>query len=106
MQFLKAVNLDEKVEVGKRVDAARVARRIESCEEVILIYRRTRAEMPAFEEEIEARRPTAPRIPASERVKGCVEVECRLSEEMAVKEARRCLRCDLGSEERRRWPRM
>jgi heterodisulfide reductase subunit A len=64
MQFLKAVNLNEDVEVGRRVgiigggnaavDAARVARRIENCEEVSLIYRRTRAEMPAFEEEIEA----------------------------------------------------
>jgi NADH-quinone oxidoreductase subunit F len=64
MRFLKAVNLDEKVEVGRRVgiigggnaavDAARVARRIGNCEEVSLIYRRTRAEMPAFEEEIEA----------------------------------------------------
>ena len=64
MRFLKAVNLGEKVEVGKRVgiigggnaavDAARVARRIECCDEVVLVYRRTRAEMPAFEEEIEA----------------------------------------------------
>ncbi len=278
MQFLKSVNLDEKVEVGKRVgiigggnaavDAARVARRIGSCEEASLIYRRTRAEMPAFEEEIEAtieegiemqfltapskvlsengklvgiecirmelgepdrsgrrrpvpiadseftipldtllvaigeapdvsflgeehgiglsageriaasaktcatnvegvfaggdvvtgpntivdamasgkeaaesidryirgesletergiarpsvyvspvevteeelagaRRPTAPCIPASERVNGDAEVECRLSEETAIKEARRCLRCDLGSEEGGRWPR-
>ncbi len=279
MQFLKAVNLHQKVEVGRRVgivgggnaavDAARVARRIESCEEVILIYRRTRAEMPAFEEEIEAaieegielqfltapsrvlsetgefvgvecirmelgepdrsgrrrpvpiadseftipldtllvaigeapdvsflgeehgigllggeriaasaetcatnvegvfaggdvvtgpntiidamasgkeaaesidryirgeslesqrgiarpsvyvspvdvtaeelaeaRRPAAPCIPASERVNGSFEVECRLGEEMAVKEARRCLRCDLGGEEGRNWPRL
>jgi heterodisulfide reductase subunit A-like polyferredoxin/coenzyme F420-reducing hydrogenase delta subunit len=277
MQFLKAVNLDEKVEIGKRVgiigggnaavDAARVARRIENCEEVSLIYRRTRAEMPAFEEEIDAtveegiemqfltapskvlseesklvgiecirmelgdpdksgrrrpvpiedseftipldtllvaigeapdvsflgeehgiglfggeriaasaetcatnvegvfaggdvvtgpntivnamasgkeaaesidryirgesletergiarpsvyvspvevteeelagaRRPAAPCRAASERVEGFLEVEDRLSEEMAIKEARRCLRCDLGTEEGRRWP--
>jgi NADH-quinone oxidoreductase subunit F len=64
MEFLRAVNLEEKVEVGRRVavigggnaavDAARVARRIEGCEEVSLIYRRTRTEMPAFEEEVEA----------------------------------------------------
>jgi NADH-quinone oxidoreductase subunit F len=64
LQFLKAVNLDGKVELGRRVgiigggnaavDAARVARRIASCEEVSLIYRRTRTEMPAFEEEVEA----------------------------------------------------
>ena len=277
MQLLKAVNLDERVEVGKRVaiigggnaavDAARVARRIDNCEEVSLIYRRTRSEMPAFEEEIEAtveegiemqfltapskvlsekgklvgiectrmelgdpdrsgrrrpvpiegseftipldtllvaigeapdvsflgeehgigliggerieasaktcatnlegvfaggdvvtgpntivdamasgkeaaesidryirgeslenergiarpsvyvapvevteeelagaRRPTAPCRPASERVDGFLEVEGRLSEEMAIREARRCLRCDLGTEDGGRWP--
>ena len=64
LEFLKDVNLKKKVNIGKRVgvvgggnaavDAARVARRIESCEEVLIIYRRTRAEMPAFQEEIEA----------------------------------------------------
>jgi NADH-quinone oxidoreductase subunit F len=64
MEFLKAVNLERQVEIGRRVavigggnaavDAARVARRIGNSEEVSLIYRRTRAEMPAFEEEIEA----------------------------------------------------
>jgi NADH-quinone oxidoreductase subunit F len=58
------------------------------------------------EELAEARRPAAPCIPASERVNGSFEVECRLGEEMAVKEARRCLRCDLGGEEGRNWPRL
>ena len=63
MRFLTDVNLGRHVEVGKRVgvigggnaalDAARVAQRLEDCEEVSIIYRRTRAEMPAYEEEIE-----------------------------------------------------
>ncbi len=64
MEFLKDVNLKRKVNVGKRVgiigggnaavDAARVALRLPQCEKVQLIYRRTRAEMPAFEEEVDA----------------------------------------------------
>ena len=62
--------------------------------------------MPAFEEEIEARRPSAPCIPAGERVSGFVEVESRLSEEMAIKEARRCLRCDLRSEDGGSWSKL
>jgi len=64
LEFLKAVRLKKEVTLGKRVgvigggnsavDAARVAARMEQCEEVRIIYRRTRAEMPAFKEEIEA----------------------------------------------------
>ncbi len=64
MEFLKAVNLKKGVKVGKRVgvigggnaavDAARVAMRLEGCEKVHLIYRRTRNEMPAFKEEVDA----------------------------------------------------
>jgi NADH-quinone oxidoreductase subunit F len=65
MQFLNDKNLDRnRIGVGRRVgiigggnaamDAARVAKRQPGCEEVTLIYRRTRNEMPAFEEEIEA----------------------------------------------------
>jgi len=64
MEFLKNVNLNNPVRLGRRVgvigggnsalDAARVAARIETCDEVLIIYRRTRAEMPAFEEEVEA----------------------------------------------------
>ena len=50
------------------------------------------------EEEAEARRPSVPCIPASERVNGFCEAESRLTEEVAIKEARRCLRCDLGTE--------
>jgi len=55
---------------------------------------------------VEERRPTAPRIPAGERMRGFVEVGCRLSEEIAIREARRCLRCDLGSKQGGRWPRL
>jgi NADH-quinone oxidoreductase subunit F len=65
MAFLNDKNLGRnKIKVGKRVgvigggnaamDAARVALRQPECEEVTLIYRRTRNEMPAFAEEIEA----------------------------------------------------
>ncbi len=65
MQFLNDKNLQrDEIKVGKRVgiigggnaamDAARVAKRQPECEEVTLIYRRTRNEMPAFKEEIEA----------------------------------------------------
>lgn len=65
MAFLKDKNLQrDKIKVGRRVgiigggnaamDAARVAMRQPECEEVTLIYRRTRNEMPAFKEEIEA----------------------------------------------------
>ncbi|MHC4403447.1 MAG: FAD-dependent oxidoreductase, partial [Planctomycetota bacterium] len=64
MEFLKKVNLNSEVSLGRRVgvigggnsavDAARVAARMEPCEEVRIIYRRTQAEMPAFEEEVEA----------------------------------------------------
>lgn len=64
MQFLKAFNLQAK-ELAKghvgvigggnsAVDAARVALRQENIESVTIIYRRTRQEMPAFDEEIEA----------------------------------------------------
>jgi NADPH-dependent glutamate synthase beta subunit-like oxidoreductase len=64
MEFLKDVALDKKITIGKRVaivgggnaaiDAARSARRVPDVEEVTILYRRTRKEMPAFDEEIEA----------------------------------------------------
>jgi len=75
LEFLKDANVGSssarkdsefkgKVHVGRKVgiigggnaavDAARVAKRTKGCEKVLIIYRRTRAEMPAFEEEIEA----------------------------------------------------
>ncbi|MHC4945536.1 MAG: NAD(P)-binding protein [Planctomycetota bacterium] len=59
-EFLHRANLGEKVEIGKKVvvigggdtaiDAARVARRLGA--EASILYRRTRTEMPAIEEEI------------------------------------------------------
>ncbi len=64
MRFLKAWNLKgENIARGKvgiigggnsAIDAARVALRHEDVEKVTLLYRRTRKEMPAFPEEIEA----------------------------------------------------
>ena len=64
MDFLKAFNLKgEELAQGhvgiigggnSAVDAARVALRQQKVEKVTLFYRRTRGEMPAYEEEIEA----------------------------------------------------
>jgi len=63
VDFLRELNLTGKVGVGKKVaiigggnvaiDVARSAVRL-NAEEVSIIYRRTRAEMPAWEEEIRA----------------------------------------------------
>ncbi len=63
IEFLKAVNLGKEVKIGKKVgiigggnaavDAARVANRLPDCEKVTIVYRRTRAEMPAFKEEVD-----------------------------------------------------
>ena len=62
VDFLREVSLDNKVELGDRVlvvgggnvaiDASRTALRL-GAKKVTIIYRRTRAEMPASEEEIE-----------------------------------------------------
>ncbi|MHB1336377.1 MAG: NADH-quinone oxidoreductase subunit NuoF [Candidatus Humimicrobiaceae bacterium] len=64
LEFLKDVNLSKKVNIGRyvgvvgggnaAVDAARAANRIKDCLKVTIIYRRTKKEMPAFEEEIDA----------------------------------------------------
>jgi NADH-quinone oxidoreductase subunit F len=64
MEFLKKASLGEPVHLGRRVgvvgggnsavDAARVATRLDRGAEVRVLYRRTRAEMPAFPEEIKA----------------------------------------------------
>ncbi len=61
VDFLHRVNVGEKVEVGNSVvvigggdtaiDAARVSRRLGA--DVTILYRRTKAEMPAYEDEIE-----------------------------------------------------
>jgi len=64
MQLLREVNLNREVKIGKRIgiigggnaaiDAARCVKRMKGCETVTIFYRRTRKEMPAFEEEVEA----------------------------------------------------
>ncbi len=64
LEYLKSVKLGREASVGRRVgvvgggnsaiDAARVAVRDKGCEKVTILYRRTKAEMPAFAEEIEA----------------------------------------------------
>jgi NADH-quinone oxidoreductase subunit F len=63
IEFLKAFNLQErqlaKGKVGvigggnSAIDAARMALRLKDVDEVTILYRRTRNEMPAFAEEIE-----------------------------------------------------
>jgi len=62
LSFLKRVNRGERVEIGERVgvigggnvaiDVSRVAVRL-GAKDVSILYRRTRAEMPALEEEVE-----------------------------------------------------
>ncbi|MDH3520718.1 MAG: FAD-dependent oxidoreductase, partial [Myxococcales bacterium] len=64
MAFLKDTALGNEISIGKRIavvgggnaaiDAARSALRTRGVEQVTILYRRTRKEMPAFEEEIEA----------------------------------------------------
>ncbi|MCF8106626.1 MAG: FAD-dependent oxidoreductase, partial [Desulfohalobiaceae bacterium] len=61
VDFLKKISLDHKFQPGKKVavigggnvaiDAARTCIRL-GCEEVTVLYRRTRSEMPAHEEEV------------------------------------------------------
>jgi NADPH-dependent glutamate synthase beta subunit-like oxidoreductase len=62
VDFLRRVSLGEKIEIGSRIavigggnaaiDCARTSPRI-GAKEVIIVYRRTRAEMPAAPEEVE-----------------------------------------------------
>jgi len=64
LKFLEAVNLGKKIRLGRKVgvigggnsavDSARVANRIHETEKVTIIYRRTRSEMPAYKEEVDA----------------------------------------------------
>jgi NADH-quinone oxidoreductase subunit F len=64
MRLLTDFHLKREVKLGKivaivgggnsAVDAARTANRLPEVERVIIIYRRTRVEMPAYEEEIKA----------------------------------------------------
>ena len=71
VDFLREVNLSGKAEVGKKlaiigggnvaIDVARASLRL-GAGEVNIIYRRTRAEMPAWEEEIQAAEDEGTRI--------------------------------------------
>ena len=64
MEFLSNFHLGKKVKIGKvvgvigggnsAVDAARTANRLPAVEKVIIIYRRTRTEMPAYKEEVDS----------------------------------------------------
>jgi NADH-quinone oxidoreductase subunit F len=64
LEYLKTVNLGHEAPVGKHVcvvgggnsaiDAARVALRDKNCRKVTILYRRTKNEMPAFPEEVDA----------------------------------------------------
>jgi len=64
LEYLKDVHLKRPVELGRRVvvigggnsavDAARVALRDKNVGKVTILYRRTRKEMPAYPEEVEA----------------------------------------------------
>jgi hypothetical protein len=56
-------------------------------------------EMLGEEEVDKARRPKMKHLSVSQRRKNFKEVEIGLTEEMAVQEARRCLRCDLQTED-------
>ena len=52
------------------------------------------------EEELEeAERPVIPCLAVHERKNNFLEVDLNLTEEMAIMEARRCLRCDLETED-------
>ena len=54
---------------------------------------------PLEEAEEEKRRPQIPTLPLKQRRSSFAEVELSLSEEMAIEEANRCLRCDLEEKE-------
>ncbi len=98
VDFLRELNLDGKTSVGKRVaiigggnvaiDVSRAAIRL-GAEAVHIIYRRTRAEMPAWEEEIEAA-----------EAEGVQIAYLAAPQEVLVQEGKvaglRCLRMELG----------
>ncbi len=52
-----------------------------------------------LEEAEEKWRPPVPTLPVAQRIGSFAEVELELSEEMAIEEAKRCLRCDLEEQE-------
>ncbi len=98
VDFLREVNLDGTTEVGRQVaiigggnvaiDVSRAAIRL-GAESVHILYRRTRAEMPAWEEEIEAA-----------EAEGVQIAYLAAPKEVLVEDGRvtglRCLRMELG----------
>ncbi len=56
-------------------------------------------EVAPLEEAEEGGRTEVPTLPVTERIKGFSQVELGLSDKMAIKEAKRCLRCDLEERE-------
>jgi NADPH-dependent glutamate synthase beta subunit-like oxidoreductase len=64
LEYLRSINLGQKMPIGKRVcvvgggnsaiDAARAALRDPDCEQVAIFYRRTKVEMPALAEVVDA----------------------------------------------------
>jgi len=98
VDFLREVNLTGKAEVGSKVaiigggnvaiDVARSAVRL-GAEEVTIVYRRTRAEMPAWEEEIHAA-----------EAEGVKVVYLSAPQEILTRDGRvvglRCIRMELG----------
>jgi NADH-quinone oxidoreductase subunit F len=56
-------------------------------------------EIAPLEEAEEKWRPEMPVLPLEQRTRGFVQVELGYSEEMAIEEAKRCLRCDLEERE-------
>lgn len=73
--------------------------------ELLREYKLTRPSMylppvELTEQEIEeAERPAIPRLSTKERINSFDEVDLNIAEEAAVKEAKRCLRCDLETED-------
>ena len=56
-------------------------------------------EVTSLEEAEEKRRPEMPTLPVEQRLGGFSQVELGYSDEMAIEEAMRCLRCDLEEQE-------
>jgi len=98
VDFLREVNLNGKADVGKRVaiigggnvaiDVSRSAVRL-GADEVTILYRRTRAEMPAWEEEIQAAEAEGVNI-----VYLCAPQEALAQDGQIV--GLRCIRMELG----------
>jgi len=99
LEFLRQVNSGVKVSLGNKVavigggstavDAARVVRR-SGAKEVTIVYRRTRAEMPAVVSEVEEMEREGVKI---QFLAGPVEV---ISDEKEVK-GMRCIRMEMGA---------